>query len=39
VIQVNAQVPTGITTSNAATVTVQVGQSTSQPGVTLAITN
>jgi uncharacterized protein (TIGR03437 family) len=39
VIQVNAQIPAGIATSNAASVTVQVGQSTSQPGVTLAVTN
>jgi uncharacterized protein (TIGR03437 family) len=39
VIQVNAQIPTGIATSNAAALVVQVGQSSSQPGVTLAVTN
>ena len=39
VIQVNVLIPSGITASNTAAVTVQVGQSTSQPGVTLAVSN
>jgi uncharacterized protein (TIGR03437 family) len=39
VIQVNAQIPTGITAGGAVPVVVQVGTSNSQPGVTLAVTN
>ena len=39
VIQVNAQIPTGITVGGAVPVVVQVGTSNSQPGVTLAVTN
>jgi uncharacterized protein (TIGR03437 family) len=39
VIQVNAQIPSGITVGGAVPVVVQVGTSNSQPGVTLAITN
>ncbi len=39
VIQVNAQIPAGITASNTAAVTVQVGQSSSQPGITVAVSN
>jgi uncharacterized protein (TIGR03437 family) len=39
VIQVNAQIPSGITAGAAVPVVVQVGTSNSQPGVTLAVTN
>jgi uncharacterized protein (TIGR03437 family) len=39
VIQVNAQIPSGITAGGAVPVVVQVGTSNSQPGVTLAVTN
>jgi uncharacterized protein (TIGR03437 family) len=39
VIQVNAQIPDGVTTGGAVPVVVQVGTSNSQPGVTLAVTN
>jgi uncharacterized protein (TIGR03437 family) len=39
VIQVNAQIPAGVTTGGAVPVVVQVGTSNSQPGVTLAVTN
>jgi uncharacterized protein (TIGR03437 family) len=39
VIQVNAQIPSGITPGSAVPVTVQVGSSNSQPGVTIAVTN
>jgi uncharacterized protein (TIGR03437 family) len=39
VIQVNAQIPSGITVGGAVPVVVQVGASNSQPGVTLAVTN
>jgi len=39
VIQVNAQIPDGVTTGGAVPVVVQVGTSNSQPGVTLALTN
>jgi trimeric autotransporter adhesin len=39
VIQVNAQIPSGITVGGAVPVVVQVGTSNSQPGVTLAVTN
>jgi uncharacterized protein (TIGR03437 family) len=39
VIQVNAQIPAGVTAGGAVTVVVQVGTSDSQPGVTLAVTN
>ena len=39
VIQVNAQIPSGITVGNAVPVVVQVGTSNSQPGVTLAVSN
>ena len=39
VIQVNAQIPAGVTAGNAVPVVVQVGTSNSQPGVTLAISN
>ena len=39
VIQVNAQIPSGITVGGAVPVVVQVGTSDSQPGVTLAVTN
>jgi uncharacterized protein (TIGR03437 family) len=38
VIQVNAQIPSGLTAGNAAVV-VQVGTSLSQPGVTVAVSN
>ncbi len=39
VIQVNAQIPSGITVGGAVPVVVQVGTSNSQPGVTLAVAN
>ena len=39
VIQVNAQIPSGITVGAAVPVVVQVGTSNSQPGVTIAVTN
>ena len=39
VIQVNAQIPSGITAGGAVPVVVQVGTSNSQPGVTIAVTN
>jgi uncharacterized protein (TIGR03437 family) len=39
VIQVNAQIPAGITVGSALPVVVQVGTSNSQPGVTLAVGN
>jgi uncharacterized protein (TIGR03437 family) len=39
VIQVNAQIPSGITAGAAVPVVVQVDTSNSQPGVTLAVTN
>jgi uncharacterized protein (TIGR03437 family) len=39
VIQVNAQIPSGITAGSAVPVVVQVGTSNSQPGVTVAVTN
>jgi uncharacterized protein (TIGR03437 family) len=39
VIQVNAQIPSGITAGGAVPVVVQVGTSNSQPGVTLAVAN
>ena len=39
VIQVNAQIPSGITAGGAVQVVVQVGTSNSQPGVTLAVAN
>ena len=39
VIQVNAQIPSGITAGGAVAVVVQVGTSNSQPGVTLAVAN
>ena len=39
VIQVNAQIPVGVTAGGAVPVVVQVGTSNSQPGVTLAVTN
>jgi uncharacterized protein (TIGR03437 family) len=39
VIQVNAQIPAGVTAGGAVPVVVQVGSSDSQPGVTLAVTN
>jgi uncharacterized protein (TIGR03437 family) len=39
VIQVNAQIPSGITAGNAVPVVVQVGASNSQPNVTLAVIN
>jgi uncharacterized protein (TIGR03437 family) len=39
VIQVNAQIPAGVTPGGAVPVVVQVGTSNSQPGVTLAVTN
>jgi uncharacterized protein (TIGR03437 family) len=39
VIQVNAQIPAGVTAGGAVPVVVQVGTSDSQPGVTLAVTN
>jgi uncharacterized protein (TIGR03437 family) len=39
VIQVNAQIPAGVTAGGAVPVVVQVGTSNSQPGVTLAVTN
>ncbi len=37
VIQVNAQIPAGITTGSAVPISVQVGTSNSQPGVTIAV--
>jgi len=39
VIQVNAQIPSGITVGGTVPVVVQVGASNSQPGVTIAVTN
>jgi trimeric autotransporter adhesin len=39
VLQVNAQIPAGVTAGGAVPVVVQVGTSNSQPGVTLAVTN
>ena len=39
VLQVNAQIPSGITAGAAVPVVVQVGTSNSQPGVTIAVTN
>ena len=39
VIQVNAQIPSGITAGAAVPVVVQVGTSNSQPNVTIAVTN
>ncbi len=39
VLQVNAQIPSGITAGGAIPVVVQVGTSNSQPGVTIAVTN
>ena len=39
VIQVNAQIPSGITVGAAVPVVVQVGTSNSQPGVTIAVGN
>jgi uncharacterized protein (TIGR03437 family) len=39
VIQVNAQIPAGVTPGDAVPVVVQVGTSNSQSGVTLAVTN
>jgi uncharacterized protein (TIGR03437 family) len=39
VIQVNAQIPAGVTVGNAVPVVVQVGTSNSQPNVSLAVTN
>lgn len=39
VIQVNAQIPSGLTAGAAVPVVVQVGASSSQPGVTVAVTN
>jgi uncharacterized protein (TIGR03437 family) len=39
VIQVNAQIPSGITAGAAVPVVVQVGTSNSQPGVTIAVAN
>jgi uncharacterized protein (TIGR03437 family) len=37
VLQVNAQIPAGISAGNAVPVVVQVGTSNSQPGVTIAV--
>ena len=39
VLQVNAQIPSGISVGAAVPVVVQVGTSNSQPGVTIAVTN
>jgi uncharacterized protein (TIGR03437 family) len=39
VIQVNAQIPAGVTAGGTVPVVVQVGASNSQPGVTIAVTN
>ncbi|MEO8372441.1 MAG: hypothetical protein ABI806_24860, partial [Candidatus Solibacter sp.] len=39
VIQVNAQIPSGVTVGNAVPVVVQVGTSNSQPSVTVAVGN
>jgi uncharacterized protein (TIGR03437 family) len=39
VLQVNAQIPSGVTAGGAVPVVVQVGTSNSQPGVTIAVTN
>jgi uncharacterized protein (TIGR03437 family) len=39
VIQVNAQIPSGITVGAAVPVVVQVGTSNSQPGVTISVAN
>jgi uncharacterized protein (TIGR03437 family) len=39
VIQVNAQIPAGVTVGNAVPLVVAVGQSSSQPGVTIAVSN
>jgi uncharacterized protein (TIGR03437 family) len=39
VLQVNAQIPAGVTAGGTVPVVVQVGTSNSQPGVTIAVTN
>ena len=39
VIQVNVEIPAGVTAGNAVPVVVQVGTNSSQPGVTLAVSN
>jgi len=39
VIQVNVEIPAGVTAGNAVPVSVAVGTNNSQPGVTLAVSN